>query len=153
MAAIIGVGATKAITMAIAARPLRLKPYAATTALAFLSLHKSLFLPPSPFPSRRSFCAAALRTSGSRVEQFRKKLRVSEIKEGDGADVLGRDLVVQGWVRTLRLQSSVTFIEINDGSCLSNMQCVLNSEAEGYDQVCLLFLSFLFMVLYLGLCE
>ncbi|XP_027922249.1 asparagine--tRNA ligase, chloroplastic/mitochondrial isoform X1 [Vigna unguiculata] len=135
MAAIIGVGAAKAITMAIAARPLRLKPYAATTALAFLSLHKSLFLPPSPFPSRRSFCAAALRTSGSRVEQFRKKLRVSEIKEGDGADVLGRDLVVQGWVRTLRLQSSVTFIEINDGSCLSNMQCVLNSEAEGYDQV------------------
>jgi len=111
MAAISGVGAAKAITMAIAARPLRLKPYAATTALAFLSLHKSLFLPPSPFPSRRSFCAAALRTSGSRVEQFRKKLRVSEIKEGDGADVLGRDLVVQGWVRTLRLQSSVTFIE------------------------------------------
>ncbi|KAG5097631.1 hypothetical protein JHK82_047485 [Glycine max] len=133
MAATIGVGAAKAISIAIAVRHLRTKPYAAatTTALALLSLHKPLFLPhSSPFSSRRAFCAATLRTSDNRVQQFRRKLRVSEIKEGDGADVLGRNLVVQGWVRTLRIQSS-----INDGSCLSNMQCVLNSEAEGYDQV------------------
>ncbi|KAH1118423.1 hypothetical protein AAZX31_17G137300 [Glycine max] len=138
MAATIGVGAAKAISIAIAVRHLRTKPYAAatTTALALLSLHKPLFLPhSSPFSSRRAFCAATLRTSDNRVQQFRRKLRVSEIKEGDGADVLGRNLVVQGWVRTLRIQSSVTFLEINDGSCLSNMQCVLNSEAEGYDQV------------------
>ncbi|KAG4933177.1 hypothetical protein JHK87_047179 [Glycine soja] len=124
MAATIGVGAAKAISIAIAVRHLRTKPYAAatTTALALLSLHKPLFLPhSSPFSSRRAFCAATLRTSDNRVQQFRRKLRVSEIKEGDGADVLGRNLVVQGW--------------INDGSCLSNMQCVLNSEAEGYDQV------------------
>ncbi|BBG94182.1 Class II aminoacyl-tRNA and biotin synthetases superfamily protein [Prunus dulcis] len=40
-----------------------------------------------------------------------------------------------GWVRTLRVQSSVSFIEVNDGSCLSNMQCVLGLDAEGYDQV------------------
>ncbi|TKY55450.1 Asparagine--tRNA ligase [Spatholobus suberectus] len=126
MATTIGVGAAKAISIAIAARHLRTKPYAATTALAYLSLHKRR---PSPFPSRRSFCAAAT-LPGNKVGQFRKKLRVSEIKDGDGAAVLGRDLVVQGWVRTLRLQSS-----INDGSCLSNMQCVLNSEAQGYDQV------------------
>ncbi|XP_062007415.1 asparagine--tRNA ligase, chloroplastic/mitochondrial-like isoform X2 [Rosa rugosa] len=25
------------------------------------------------------------------------------------------------------------FIEVNDGSCLSNMQCVLGSDAEGYE--------------------
>ncbi|PWA54827.1 class II aminoacyl-tRNA and biotin synthetases superfamily protein [Artemisia annua] len=25
--------------------------------------------------------------------------------------------------------------QVNDGSCLSNMQCVIDSEAEGYDQV------------------
>ncbi|KAL3018992.1 hypothetical protein AAZX31_05G057600 [Glycine max] len=139
MAVSIGVGATKAISMAIAARHLGTKPYAAaatTTALALLSLHKPLFLPhSSPFSSRRAFCAATLRTADNRVQQFRRKLRVSEIKEGDGADVFGRNLVVQGWVRTLRIQSIVTFLEINDGSCLSNMQCVLNSEAEGYDQV------------------
>lgn len=25
--------------------------------------------------------------------------------------------------------------QINDGSCLSNMQCVLSPDADGYDQV------------------
>lgn len=26
-------------------------------------------------------------------------------------------------------------MQVNDGSCLSNMQCVMSSDAEGYDQV------------------
>lgn len=26
-------------------------------------------------------------------------------------------------------------MQVNDGSCLSNMQCVVSSDAEGYDQV------------------
>ncbi|KAL2321570.1 hypothetical protein Fmac_025949 [Flemingia macrophylla] len=132
--AAVAAGAAKAISIAMAARHLRTKPHAAT-ALAFLSLYKPLSRRPLSSASRRSFCASALRTSGDAVQQFRKRLRVSEIKEGDGDGMLGRNLVVQGWVRTLRLQSSVTFIEINDGSCVSNMQCVLNTEAEGYDQV------------------
>lgn len=69
--------------------------------------------------------------------EFRKRLRIVEIKGGDdeGLDRLGHSLVVRGWVRTIRMQSSVTFIEVNDGSCLSNMQCVVSSDAEGYDQV------------------
>lgn len=74
---------------------------------------------------------------GEKVGEFRKRLRVVDIKGGpdEGLDRLGQTLVVKGWVRTLRVQSSVTFIEVNDGSCLSNMQCVMNSDAEGYDQV------------------
>lgn len=64
-------------------------------------------------------------------------MRIVDVKGGpdEGLDRLGQTLVVKGWVRTLRVQSSVTFIEVNDGSCLSNMQCVMNSDAEGYDQV------------------
>ncbi|XP_004288480.1 PREDICTED: asparagine--tRNA ligase, chloroplastic/mitochondrial [Fragaria vesca subsp. vesca] len=108
--------------------------------------------PPSSAPPRRSFCsvvAAALHsgettaapriseTLKDRVGQFRKKLKVADIKGGpdQGLDRLGQTLVVTGWVRTLRVQSTVTFIEVNDGSCLSNMQCVMDSDAEGYDQV------------------
>ncbi|XP_052209383.1 asparagine--tRNA ligase, chloroplastic/mitochondrial [Diospyros lotus] len=74
--------------------------------------------------------------TSSQVGEFRKRLRIVDIKGGpdEGLDRLGQTLVVQGWVRTLRGQSSVTFIEVNDGSCLSNMQCVMNSDAEGYDQ-------------------
>lgn len=71
------------------------------------------------------------------VREFRKRLRVADIKGGpeEGLARLGETLVVRGWVRTVRAQSSVTFIDINDGSCLSNMQCVMGSDAEGYDQV------------------
>ncbi|CAI0418129.1 unnamed protein product [Linum tenue] len=74
---------------------------------------------------------------GNRVGKFRKKLKIADVKGGpnEGLDRVGQNVVVMGWVRTLRLQSSVTFMEVNDGSCLSNMQCVLNPEAEGYDQV------------------
>ncbi|KAL7123373.1 hypothetical protein ACP275_01G101600 [Erythranthe tilingii] len=74
---------------------------------------------------------------GAKIREFRKKFKIVDIKGGDdqGLDRLGETLVVRGWVRTLRVQSSVTFIEVNDGSCLSNMQCVMSSDAEGYDQV------------------
>ncbi|KAI4327125.1 hypothetical protein L6164_019624 [Bauhinia variegata] len=74
---------------------------------------------------------------GEKVGQFRKKLRIAKIKGGptEGLDEVGENLVVEGWVRTLRVQSSITFIEVNDGSCLSNMQCVMDSEAEGYNLV------------------
>ncbi|KAF5729848.1 hypothetical protein HS088_TW20G00213 [Tripterygium wilfordii] len=76
-------------------------------------------------------------TGTSKVGEFRKKLKVVDIKGGpdEGLDRLGQILPVTGWVRTVRVQSSITFIEINDGSCLSNMQCVVDSDAEGYDQV------------------
>ncbi|XP_049395369.1 asparagine--tRNA ligase, chloroplastic/mitochondrial [Solanum stenotomum] len=116
-------------------------------------------LHPTPYLSRRrSFCSvvSAAISSGEAVErpkfenietkegvkteqvrEFRKRLRVADIKGGpeEGLDRLGETLVVRGWVRTVRAQSSVTFIDINDGSCLSNMQCVMGSDAEGYDQV------------------
>lgn len=39
---------------------------------------------------------------------------------------------VRGWVRTLRAGKTVSFIELNDGSCLSSLQLVLNSELENY---------------------
>ncbi|KAK9928586.1 hypothetical protein M0R45_025714 [Rubus argutus] len=141
---------------------LRLKPTYST--LRFLSLYPrpTTLVPQSKPPPlsftpflprrRRSFCtlvAAALQSGGTKPEisetwktetragEFRKKLKVVDIKGGpdEGLDRLGQTLAVTGWVRTFRVQSSVTFIEVNDGSCLSNMQCVLGSDAEGYDQV------------------
>ena len=49
------------------------------------------------------------------VGEFRKKLRIAEIKGGaeEGLERLGESVVVKGWVRTLRLQSTVSFIEVN----------------------------------------
>ena len=90
----------------------------------------------SAVPRRRSFCtliSAALHSGGAaertkpeiaeerrseggnnRVGAFRKKLKVVDVKGGsdEGLERLGQSLVVMGWVRTLRVQSNVTFIEV-----------------------------------------
>lgn len=49
-----------------------------------------------------------------KVGEFRKRIRIADIKggSGEGLDKLGQSFVVRGWVRTLRMQSSVTFIEV-----------------------------------------
>lgn len=101
-----------------------------------------------PAPRWRLFCSRTLSAdakacekpapeAGERVREFRKRLSIVDVKGGpdEGIERLGQALAIRGWVRTCRVQSSVTFIEVNDGSCLSNMQCVMNTDAEGYDQV------------------
>ncbi|CAN4087893.1 unnamed protein product [Withania somnifera] len=136
------------------ATTLRLKPFYDvrffTHCRKFSNFPPKLHTVSTPAPPylcrRRSFCSVvfAAISSGEAVEkpkfdvrEFRKRLRVVDIKGGtdEGLDRVGQTLVVRGWVRTVRAQSSVTFIDINDGSCLSNMQCVMGSDAEGYDQV------------------
>ncbi|KAK3125016.1 hypothetical protein QOZ80_7BG0598880 [Eleusine coracana subsp. coracana] len=102
--------------------------------------------PPLPLAAasgRRGFCAAAQASApattaaGEAVGEFRKRLRVTDVKGGEdeGAAWVGKELAVRGWVRTCRVQRTVTFIEVNDGSCLSNMQCVLSPDTDGYDQI------------------
>ncbi len=44
-------------------------------------------------------------------------------------------VLVKGWVRTRRDAKSFSFIEINDGSCLRNMQVIADSAMTDYDQV------------------
>jgi asparaginyl-tRNA synthetase len=41
-------------------------------------------------------------------------------------------VVVQGWVRTRRSSKGFSFIELNDGSCLKNLQIVLESSMDDY---------------------
>ncbi|MBD3314483.1 MAG: asparagine--tRNA ligase [Chitinivibrionales bacterium] len=47
---------------------------------------------------------------------------------------LGARIVVHGWVRTKRESKSFSFIEINDGSCLKNLQVVVDSSLENYKE-------------------
>ncbi|GKE84358.1 hypothetical protein Tco_1558100, partial [Tanacetum coccineum] len=72
-------------------------------------------------PQRRCFSISATVSTGETLEtsktdkigEFKKRLRIVDIKGGqnEGLDKLGQVLTVRGWVRTLRVQSSVTFIE------------------------------------------
>ena len=44
-------------------------------------------------------------------------------------------VVASGWVRTRRDNKGFSFLELNDGSCLANLQIVVDAAVPGYDQM------------------
>lgn len=46
---------------------------------------------------------------------------------------VGSILTVQGWVRTRRDTGTFSFIEVNDGSCLGNLQVIADQELSNYE--------------------
>jgi asparaginyl-tRNA synthetase len=44
-------------------------------------------------------------------------------------------VLIKGWVRTKRDAKDFSFIEINDGSCLSNIQVIADQSTEDYELV------------------
>ena len=44
-------------------------------------------------------------------------------------------VTVKGWVRTRRDAKGFSFLELNDGSCLGSLQCVVDGGTPGYDQI------------------
>ncbi len=52
------------------------------------------------------------------------------LKEGQSGD----QVEVRGWVRTRRdSKQGFSFIELNDGSCMANLQVVVDANVEGYE--------------------
>jgi len=49
------------------------------------------------------------------------------IKQLLSMEAVGQSVTIRGWVRTKRETKQAVFLEVNDGSCLSNIQCVLDS--------------------------
>jgi asparaginyl-tRNA synthetase len=47
----------------------------------------------------------------------------------------GEIATIQGWVRTKRAQKSLCFINVNDGSCMSGLQVVAESNLADYEAV------------------
>lgn len=45
------------------------------------------------------------------------------------------EIEVKGWIRTKRELKEFSFIEINDGSSLGNLQAVLNSDLLNYQDI------------------
>jgi len=44
-------------------------------------------------------------------------------------------VLVKGWVRTKRDAKNFSFIELNDGSCLANIQIVADDQLSNYDEI------------------
>jgi asparaginyl-tRNA synthetase len=45
------------------------------------------------------------------------------------------NIEIAGWIRSRRDAKTFSFIEVNDGSCLRNLQVIVDQEAPGYEQV------------------
>jgi asparaginyl-tRNA synthetase len=54
-----------------------------------------------------------------------KRIKIKHVLSSDGKELIGQRITVKGWVRAFR---SNRFIQINDGSCLANIQAVIDFE-------------------------
>ncbi|MDP1835638.1 MAG: asparagine--tRNA ligase [Chlamydiales bacterium] len=52
-----------------------------------------------------------------------------------GDQLVGKEITLKGWVRTLRDQKKFAFIEVNDGSTLSNFQVIADDTLPDYADV------------------
>ena len=59
------------------------------------------------------------------------KISVSTARQHE---TIGQQVALQGWIRTRRdSKAGFSFLEINDGSCMANLQVVADSELPNYD--------------------
>ena len=60
-----------------------------------------------------------------------EKIAIAEARQ-EGA--IGRQVCLQGWVRTRRdSKAGFSFIELNDGSCLGNIQIIADASLSNYE--------------------
>src|SRR6516164_6116747 len=45
------------------------------------------------------------------------------------------NIEIAGWIRSRRDAKTFSFLEVNDGSCLRNLQVIIDQEVPGYEQV------------------
>ena len=56
------------------------------------------------------------------------------VKDARNADAVGQTITLQGWVRTRRdSKAGFSFIEVNDGSCMANIQVIADAELPNYE--------------------
>jgi asparaginyl-tRNA synthetase len=65
---------------------------------------------------------------------MRTKIRQLLCK-ADHAALLGQEHSVKGWIKTVRSQKNLTFIEVNDGSTFGNLQIVAEAGLKGFDKI------------------
>lgn len=66
---------------------------------------------------------------------MRMKIKQLKYPVAGRPSILGQDVTVKGWVRTVRNQKTFSFIEINDGSTLSNFQVIANPDIPDYEKI------------------
>ncbi|MBU0984883.1 MAG: asparagine--tRNA ligase [candidate division Zixibacteria bacterium] len=60
---------------------------------------------------------------------YKTRTKIARILLDDAVPV-DSDVTILGWTRTVRVSKSVAFIEINDGSCMGNLQAVISDPGK-----------------------
>ena len=60
------------------------------------------------------------------------KLDVKDIFE---SDYIGKEVIVQGWVRNHRKQKEFGFIDFSDGTCFNHLQIVYDDSLSDFDDI------------------
>src|SRR3972149_10366443 len=56
------------------------------------------------------------------------------VKDARNSEAIGREVSLSGWIRTRRdSKGGFSFLELNDGSCLANIQIVADSNLPNYE--------------------
>ena len=63
---------------------------------------------------------------------MRIKIKQLKFPPANTPSWVGKECTLKGWVRTVRDQKTFSFIEINDGSTLSNFQILASADLPGY---------------------
>src|SRR6056297_681168 len=66
---------------------------------------------------------------------LRGAMNRTKIKQLLAAQTAPGTVRVCGWVRTRRDAKGFSLMEVNDGSCLENIQVIADAEIEGYSRV------------------
>ena len=62
-------------------------------------------------------------------------LKCTKIKDLLAAEHTLDAVLVKGWVKTKRDSKDFSFVEVNDGSCLKNIQIIANNTLSNYNDV------------------
>ena len=65
------------------------------------------------------------------LDSFSRRVRISKVLAVGKSAIGTKDVVVSGWARTIRMQSDLCFVALNDGSCMANLQLVVEQKLCG----------------------
>ena len=65
-------------------------------------------------------------------KRMKKRIKINDLISMETAV---DEVIVKGWVRTRRDSKGFSFIEVNDGSCLKNIQVIADSSLGNYDEI------------------
>ncbi len=66
------------------------------------------------------------------MKRYRRTMLIKRVLEMDKEL---EDIIIKGWIRTRRDSKAFSFLEVNDGSTLSNLQVIVENHTPGYEDI------------------